>query len=72
LHMESSNPSKIQVPPKSNSIAWVSVTQSQRVPSDNTTSTLPFCAHTISADTIFPDIRVLPKPNLIVLNFKMG
>ncbi len=30
--------------PKSNSIAWVSVTQSHRVPSGNTTSTLPFCS----------------------------
>jgi hypothetical protein len=39
--MEASNSYKIQVLPKSNSIAWVSVTQSQRVPSGNTTSSCP-------------------------------
>jgi hypothetical protein len=43
LHLEVSDSCKIQVPPKSNSIAWVSVRQSQRVPSCKTTSTLPFC-----------------------------
>jgi hypothetical protein len=39
LHMEASNSYKIQVLPKSNSIAWVSVRQSQRVPSGKATST---------------------------------